>query len=225
MTRDRWLGLAAVLGGIGCLAAPLLLRFGYGMAPPPVVLEGVVPPLAGAVRLVADRPSLNEYALLGELFFVVELLTLAGVLGTYPRLVAPGGLGRLGRVGLRVLVGGLGLAALAGFGIFMSPDNAQPTALWSTFGLGYYLEPFALLGVLVGSVLVGLASLRARAMPAWAGWLLVLAGPAGALNTFVLQASVPRGTMLPVSLAWALIGAGLLLGRERRPLEARPATA
>jgi hypothetical protein len=219
----RWCGLAALLGGLLCPLMPLLLRWRYGTGRPPDWVEAAARPLLdGAHQLVGASPNLEGYFGFGEMLFVVYLLALCGVLGAHDQPADGRTAGRLERTGTVALVAGLAGAALGNLGIYLAPDGSTPSLLIDVLGLGWYLEPLALLAVLAGSVLYGAGVLRSGNLPRWCGWALVAAGPAGALNTFFLMASYPRGTMLPISLAWAAIGLLLLVGAGGRPVPARP---
>ena len=131
------------------------------------------------------------------------------MLGARPRRPLAGG--RLERVAFVALVVGLGLGAVGDFGAYWRPSWSGPGG-----DLGQTAEMLALVVVLVGSFLYGIAMLLAGGLPRWCGWLLVLAGPAAVVDTLYGVYFIPHGTMLPISIVWAAIGVLLLLGRGGR---------
>jgi hypothetical protein len=72
----------------------------------------------------------------------------------------------------------------------------------------------AFLVVLIGSVFYGRITLRGHAVPNWAAWLIIVAGPA-AIPVVFLTNYIPHGAVLPLSLAMAVVGY-FLLTRGRR---------
>lgn len=82
-------------------------------------------------------------------------------------------------------------------------------------GLGFTFEMLAVLAVLIGSMIYGRVTLRGDAVPGWAAWLLVIAGPA-AVPVVFLTNYIPHGAVLPFSLAMVSVGY-FLLRRGREP--------
>ncbi len=82
------------------------------------------------------------------------------------------------------------------------PSSSRLTSMHVSCSLGLLL-------LLVGSTLYGVALLVARAVPAWAGWLLVAAGPGGVLLTVLWVGHIPSGPTLPFALAWIVLGYAL----------------
>lgn len=78
------------------------------------------------------------------------------------------------------------------------------TALYQIVG-GLYL---------LGSLLFGVSTFRARLLPRWAAILLALSGPLAAIVTTVFSHPIDRLAALPMGLA--LVGLGLALWADRR---------
>lgn len=80
---------------------------------------------------------------------------------------------------------------------------------------------------LLGSLLFGIATVRARVLPRWAAILLAASGPLAAIVTTVFSHPIDRLAALPMGLALAGLGAALLLERRagaRQALAAKPGT-
>jgi hypothetical protein len=76
---------------------------------------------------------------------------------------------------------------------------------------GFGIEIIGLLLLLIGSVVLGAASLRSHALPRLVALMLILAGPSGVLLSALVH--VPSGTMLVFCCAWVTLGWLLLTGR------------
>lgn len=74
---------------------------------------------------------------------------------------------------------------------------------------------------LLGGVLFGIATFRARVLPRWAAGLLALSGPLAVGMTALLSHPLDRLAALPMGLA--LIGLGVAVWADRRPPAAQPA--
>ena len=67
------------------------------------------------------------------------------------------------------------------------------------------------MAVLVGSILLGAMTIRARVLPWWCGALLIVGFPLGA----VLEEAVAAGTEnIVLAIVWGSIGYGLLSRRD-----------
>jgi hypothetical protein len=83
---------------------------------------------------------------------------------------------------------------------------------------GWHLTPVRIVGavtLLVGSALLGVATLRARKMPWWCGVLLIVAFPIGD----VIDGMFAGGEAIMLALLWGSVGAALL---KRTVSSARP---
>jgi hypothetical protein len=74
---------------------------------------------------------------------------------------------------------------------------------------------------MVGSLLLGIATFRARILPRWAAILLALSGPLAAVMTSLLSHPLDRLAAVPMGLA--LAGLGLAVGTNRREHAEQPA--
>ncbi len=169
-----------------------LIRWG-GLAG---VVAGVTYLLTGIINLFApQRPvfvSFSDYLI--ELLFVVGLLgTLGAIAGLH--YLQRGRYGRTGTAG--------SLTAFVGFALLLVAATATLVtgreALDAVFPVGS-------LASLVGLVLSGSATLRARVLPRWCGVLLIAGYPLTVL--FDIFTGGAGGILL--GIVWALVGYALL---------------
>jgi len=171
----RWAGLAAVASAVLSAMGDLLRLF--------VDVES------------SETATTTPYFLVFLLYLLGAVLLLLGLVGLYASQSEAAGV--LGLVGF--LVAFLGTALLAGvlwFELFITPSLATraPGLAEAELGLAGFILVF-LLGV-VGWVLFGAATLRARTYPRWAAVLLMIGG-------VVAFVPVPlAGTVFSVALAW-----------------------
>lgn len=171
----RWAGLAAVASAVLSAMGDLLRLF--------VDVES------------SETATTTPYFLVFFLYLLGAVLLLLGLVGLYASQSEAAGV--LGLVGF--LVAFLGTALLAGvlwFELFITPSLATraPGLAEAELGLAGFILVF-LLGV-VGWVLFGAATLRARTYPRWAAVLLMIGG-------VVAFVPVPlAGTVFSVALAW-----------------------
>jgi hypothetical protein len=110
-------------------------------------------------------------------------------------------LGRLGVVGFAVAFVGTALVLVSTLWAVILLERFGTTVPGLLFGLG-------LLGWLVGFVLFGIATFRARVLPRWSGLLLVA-------YPLVLMAGVPiEGPLILVGLLWLALGYALWTQRD-----------
>ena len=180
----RWAGLAAVLSGVSSVIGDLL-----GLT---VDLES------------AESAATTPYVLIFVLYLLGTVLLLLGLVGLYA-----GQSEAAGVLGLVVfLVAFLGTALFSGavwFELFITPSLAAeaPELAEAELGLAGFVVSFLL--VVLGWLLFGAATLRARVYPRPAAVLLIV----GALISF---APVPlSGIVLSVAVAW--LGFVLFTGR------------
>jgi hypothetical protein len=169
-----------------------LIRWG-GLAG---VLAGVMYVLTDILSLLAPQQrvfdSFSDY--LQEVIFAVAV---AGTLGAIAGLHAlqSGRYGRLGAAG--------SLLAFIGYALFFVRTavtilvGAQAAVRISTVGV---------LAVLIGSVLLGAMTLRARVLPWWCGVLLIVGFPLSLASEVAFSAA--GGIVL--GIVWGLIGYALL---------------
>jgi hypothetical protein len=204
----RLLTAGSIAGALWCLfLAPIESAIWNadepGPAPLIVSLMGAVIDLSGPIYREVGAPlGLTPYEFWGRLFLPVYLGAIAGVLVIGRRRPH----GRMGRASSGLLLGGL-LVALAGdVAAYWAHGTALEDLVWSS---GFAVELTGLLLVLIGTLLLGAALLRARM---YAAGVLLLCGAVLAVPmTFVVH-YIPHGTVLP--LAVAIAGASWLLIRD-----------
>lgn len=131
-------------------------------------LGGFAAMLAGLVFLVDEILNLaNPIPYLDLAFILAMLLVLAGMVGFHT--LQKGSYGLLGEVGFYAILVGI-LAQVVGLALLLAGSTAL---LW--------LVSVATLGVLVGFVLYGAATLQARVLPYWCGVAFVVAFPVAVL--------------------------------------------
>ena len=180
----RLAGLAAVLSGASSVTGDLLSLV--------VDLES------------AESAATAPYVFVFLLYLLGTMLLLLGLVGLYASQSKAAGV--LGLVGF--LVAFLGTALVSGalwFELFITPSLATeaPELAEAELGLVGFILSFLL--VIIGWVLFGVATLRARIYPRWAAVLLIV----GAVVSFV---PIPlSGIVLSVAVAW--LGFVLFTGR------------
>jgi len=108
--------------------------------------------------------------------------------------------GRLGAWAFRATFVGAAAAAV-GNALESAFDPMAGAGLLMLTGLVLYLPGILLLGL--GLVPLGIATLRARVFPRWAGWAIILGLPA--------QILTDRGGLFLFGLIWIALGAHLLI--------------
>lgn len=212
MDRARVLTVLATLGALWCLfLAPI--QSGVWNAdepgPPPiaVTLMAAVIDVGGRVHqalgpALGPALGLTPYEFWGRLFVLVYLGAIAGVLIIRRR----GPRGRLARTGSGLLLAGLVLALVGDVAAYWAHGTALEDLRWSR---GFAVELTGLFLMLVGMLILGIGSLRARQHAV--GALLLCGAVLAVPMTFVVR-YIPHGTMLPI--AAALAGASWLLIRR-----------
>ncbi len=173
------------------------------------VLSGVSSVIGDLLSLVVDLESAESaatvpYVFVFLLYLLGTVLLLLGLVGLYVRQSEAAGV--LGFVGF--LVAFLGTVLVSGalwFELFITPSLAAeaPGLAEAELGLAGFILSFLL--VIIGWILFGVATLRARVYPRPAAVLLI----AGAVVSF---APIPlSGIILSVAVAW--LGFVLFTGR------------
>ena len=126
-----------------------LIRWG-GMA---ALLSGVVWVAQGLLDLILADPDEGNW--LDVLFIVSVLLALVGLVGFHA--LQKGNYGRIERAGFYTVIAAASVQIVAQVGL-MSGSTAVE-----------FLDFLGLLGVMVGFVLYGAATLQARVLPRWCG--------------------------------------------------------
>jgi hypothetical protein len=163
----------------------------------------------GAIMLTGEQPPV--------LFSAAMPLFAVGLVGLHARLGGRGG--RLGRAGLLLAYAALASALVVLVGSTLAPAGWVPDEDSVT-----PLTPFIVLagfGPFVGLVLLGIATLRARAIPApWSALPLVMGAGAVPLMLVggVLGLVSERLFELPIVLlgfAWVLLGYSVWSGKDK----------
>lgn len=207
----RWAGLAALAAGL-CFVIVELLR-------PPVVMASV---------------TTSRWVIVHSLALATSVFGLAGVTGLYARQAAAAG--KLGLAGYLLLSLWLMLSlAFNFFGAFVLPVLAQAAPGLAEGFVGLFARSVhapnlgaitALWGLsdilfMLGSLVFGIATLRADVLSRWAAGLFTAGiglAPAYGLLPVALQPLVA----LPIGLGLAWLGCALLT--ERRPPAGHPAS-
>ena len=196
----RWSGLSLMLGGIG-------LAVHYITHPPGETAAYVAYPLWGFSHWLGG---------------VAMLLSLLGFVGLYARQADK--VGALGLTGFILSFVGLalGAGALMWGGAVYQPFIAAQAPDWLELNSAlnassaFRLLTGLILALLLGLLLFGVATLRARVVPRWGAWLVICALPIGALALVFLGSSW-QGVLQ--TLAGAVLGLGLLGGVTRSGLK------
>ena len=144
-----------------------------------------------------DRPLLNVpvvVGLTGTLLAIVGLHALHR--GTYAR---------LGVVGVSTALVG-SLVALAGMIVLVTTDPASPT---DVDDLGLIASILGRDVSLIGFALLGIATVQARVLPTWCGWLIAA----------VLPISMLGFPFIGEGIVWALVGYALFRSGVHRSQE------
>jgi hypothetical protein len=172
------------------------------------VVAGVMFVLAGILNLIASqqRVSFNSFSdYLSEIIlvmaFAVTLVVIAGL-----HVLQRGRYGRLGAAGFLITFIGYALIVVV----------AAVTLLVGGEAL-FSVRLIGALAVLIGSILLGAMTLRARVLPWWCGVLLIVGFPLGD----VLDEIVASGSEgIVFGIVWGLVGYALL--SSSRALDQQP---
>ncbi len=197
----RWSGFAAMVGGVLAVILTLPFAAAYfraypGFDVPPFWFPAVRSRFDPLLTFASPVAVYNTY---GRIFNVVYLLLLPGVVSLHALQQAASDRFESWAVG--VLVTGLVMSFIGVAGDY-----------WAD-GLGWGIELLGLLVLLVGTTLVGIASVRAKRIPTWSAWLLIIAGP-GAIVATLLIGHIPSGPTFLFACAWIVLGA--ILSRQER---------
>lgn len=181
----RWGGLAALVSGVASVTGDLLRLF--------VDVES------------AESATTVTYTLVFLMYLLGAALLLLGLVGLYVSQSEEAGV--LGFVGfLAAFLGTVLLGGTLWFELFITPALAVEDAGLAEAELGLAGFILAFLLVVVGWLLFGVATLRDRVYPRWAGVLLI----AGTVVSFV---PIPlSGIVFSVAIAW--LGFILFTGRD-----------
>ncbi len=178
---------------------PSMVRWG-GLAG---AASGVMFLLSGILALIAPPQgapsSLGEY-LLRVVMVVAFVLVLAAIAGLHAAQGRSGRYGWLGAAGALLTFVGYAVVLVAAHVITLAGGEASQT-----------VRVVGGLAVLVGSILFGAMTIRARVLPWWCGALLIVGFPLGA----VLEEAVAVGSEnIVLAIVWGTIGYALLSRRD-----------
>jgi hypothetical protein len=146
---------------------------------------------SGFEPLLTFDTSVTVYTTYGRVFNVVYLLILPGVVGLHVLQQKAGG--RFERGAFGVLVLGLVTSFVGVAGDY-----------WAD-GAGWAVELVGLLVLLIGTTLFGISGVRAKQIPIWSAWLLIISGP-GALVATWLIGHIPSGPTFLFACTWIALG-------------------
>jgi hypothetical protein len=185
----RWGAIGAVIAGVAWAVSDI-----YALLLPG---EGEGPIGSTSSYLIESADALAEVGML------------AALVGLH--VVQARSLGRFGLAGFAVAFVGTALVLVSTLWAIVLLDRFGETVPGVLFGLG-------LLGLLVGFVLFGIATFRARVLPRWSGVLLVA-------YPLLLIAGFPvEGPLILVGLLWLALGYALWTQRAQQ-LRQRPVSS
>jgi hypothetical protein len=217
----RWGGLAAMLGSaLGIVVAPIitsaysLIEENGNSAPP---WEPTLSNLLGPFLTFASPETV--YAAYGKVYFLIFLGLLLGLAGLYIR--RRGHAGRLEHWGFRLSFVGLALNLLGNVPDYWIGEDILGERLHT---MGFVAgTALGLLILTIGSIILGIALLRAGDSPRLGAWLLVLTIPGLIVVSLLGFGNIPSGPALWFCFAWMALG-HFLWSRENAPTgqNARP---
>ena len=157
-------------------------------------------PMLESAGLLDFAPDFVVYRTYGRLFFPVYLLFIPMLSALHQVQFGESGKSnktyRIFRVSLVV---GAVTDAIAYWGVTGPESNPIQ-------GMAFMIELVALLVILVGLTLYGIATLERGLLPRWLAWLILLSGPAGIWLSISVIGYVPNGTLFPMAIAWITLG-------------------
>jgi hypothetical protein len=157
----------------------------------------------------------DAYLIYGKAYFLVYLGCLAGLMGLNARRQGSPGQPRTEKLGIGITFAGLAISLvgdiLAYWGDTLGGELVAGGEFTAVQAGGFIIEMLGLLLLVVGSVILGVTYLRAKVLPRWLAWMLILAGPGGVLLSAL---HAPSGTMLLFCSAWVALGYLLWSGRS-----------
>lgn len=195
-----WLGFALFTGRVGSKEEPLaslnLIRWGALAA-----LFASAAWVAWVLVRIFGAPSFYEDAVFA-VFSLALMGTLGGLVGLHA--LQQTRYGRLGQAGFYFAVVGT-------LFVLMIRLYVRDDVLYAMLLLGVF-------GMIVGSVLLGVATLRARVLPRWCGLLLILSIPLWVMVTVAITLVADGyewiNTGLTLGLIWLALGYALWRKRE-----------
>lgn len=197
----RWGGLAAMLGStLGIVVAPVITS-AYSMTQEGAGSTAPWEPVLGNLLgpLLAFAPPETVYATYGKAYLLVFLGLLLGLTGLYGW--RRGLAGRLERWGFGLSFVGLALNLFGNVPDYWLGEDTLFEEVGFLVGTA-----LGLLVLVVGSLVLGIALLRAGAALRLGAWLLVLALPGIILLNLIGFGNLPSGPVLWFCFAWLVLG-------------------
>ena len=219
-----YVGYAAMAGGaLGLVLAPILVIIkymtGWAIIPEPAWVAPAQEAMGGLLQF-ATPPRL--WTVYGSGYTVALVLMLAGLFGLRGQLTAP--MNRVQSGGYWILLAGLGLVI---------PGDAIHSWTWHQNGLtvptpgtnalantAYAVQMMGMNLVMVGSMMLGISSLRRKLLVPWLAWSFVLIFPAAVVTSITVLPTTPGGGLWWFSGLMVLCGYVLATGREEQLLTA-----
>ena len=147
------------------------------------------------------------------------LIYIAALVGAY---ALPRGLGRVTRVGRRLLLAGVVVGLIGDVIAYWGGTGDELTTL-SGIGFGLVESP-ALLVVTVAMIVYGIGLRREKVTPHWIPWILIAGGVLAIPIGFFVVTYVPHGILLTIltAMALALVGLQTADRSDRHPRTTEP---
>lgn len=195
---SRWAPLLGVLYGV-LLAAVIV-----SMPPPPSVD-------ASAAKIMSYYNG-HRGALQVQVYLLaycgIALVAYFGVLTGYLRRHGADTLARVGFAGAMIMATGFGIGA--GSGVLVSHKTVPVTAANAQL-LNLLNDDLPFVTLALGGVLalisIGIAVLSTKSLPAWVGWVAIIAGVASGVGTFISFIAIMLGGL------WSIAGSIVLYRR------------
>jgi hypothetical protein len=163
------------------------------------VAAGLLYVLSAILSLIAPQQrvfdSVSDYLI--EIIFVVALAgTLVAIVGVHA--LQSGRYGPLGAAGSLITFVGYALLFVAAAVTILAGREALDAVF-----------PIGVLAILVGSILLGAMTIRARMLPWWCGVLLIVGFPLSVASDVAIR----RAGGIALGIVWALVGYALLSQR------------
>ncbi len=163
-------------------------------------LAGVAAGVMYALTAILSLFAPQEVVFDSTTDYLIEVIFVVGLVGTLVAIAALHTLqresyGRLGAAG--------SVTAFVGYALLLVAATATTLAGREALDAVF---PIGVLAVLVGSVLLGATTLRARKLPWWCGVLLIVGFPL----SVALDVAVSGAGSIVLGIAWALVGYALL---------------
>jgi hypothetical protein len=191
----RLIVVANLAGALLCLLlAPIQSATWNFPYPLFVIVLWPIVEVGSAIHSAVAAPfGISPYDFWGRFFFLVYLAMLPAALALGPNSRES----RVGRLGFRLLVGGLLVALVADVAAYWSHGTALDV-LWSA---GFGVELLGLLAILVGMTLLGVdESMRGTRL---AGMAVIIGALLAVPATFFVG-YIPHGPVLPLTIALAV---------------------